>query len=233
MNGLCLRSRQCLAGSGGRLVKCSYYLGSGVESDGREVVRGRGRGADSRWCCFHLDISQILPMCATAMSTLPEICTSVHLYILPLIHLFVCICCDHWKGAGAMSDSFKRENINVHEELHRGPCVHVCLCLCVSLFTHWACLHAHIKPGYWKIRLRQETGEVVHILKTLHTAGQLSHFNLTYGRIFEPRLRPHFLIWLYTFGNWLLYTAFCLQPDVVCMSDKGIHSCSNDLSFIP
>lgn len=51
---------------------------------------GVGGGGVGPLGLFHLDISQILPVCiwATVMNTFLEM---VHLYILALVHLFVCI----------------------------------------------------------------------------------------------------------------------------------------------
>lgn len=64
----------------------------GVESDGRGVGRRREGGREARWR-FHLNISQILPicMCATAMTTFLEmvnelicLCAYVFLFIMPV-----------------------------------------------------------------------------------------------------------------------------------------------------
>jgi len=41
-------------------------------------------------------------------------------------------------------------DMNVRGELHRCRSVHVC----VSVFTHWLCLHAHMKPCYWGNRVK-------------------------------------------------------------------------------
>lgn len=47
-----------------------------------KLAEGRGGRGTARWRCFHLDISQILPMCicATAMAT-----------FLEMVHEFICI----------------------------------------------------------------------------------------------------------------------------------------------
>ena len=61
--------------------------------------------------------------------------------------------------------TFNKKNLNVSGELYRGCSVHVCVCFFYLLIC-----------ASGQIRLREEKGKSVHILKTLHTADQYSLF---------------------------------------------------------
>lgn len=61
-----------------------------MKSDGKGV--GWKEGTEARWCCFSLNISQILPLRVCNCHDHRSGNTAfAHLYILALIHLFVCI----------------------------------------------------------------------------------------------------------------------------------------------
>lgn len=75
---------------------------------------------------------------------------SLHLFVLCMLPVrplrgrtgvcaLTCLC---------LADIFYRENMNVSKALHRCLSERVCVSVCACVFTHWLCLHAHMKPVY-------------------------------------------------------------------------------------
>lgn len=117
-------------------------------------------------------------------------------------------------------------------------CLFVCVCFCVYSPAAFACAHETRLLG--EIRLRQETGECVHILKTLHTAAIRFHSNLltTDHTVFPFAvcMCPNFTNSLqYSCGNALVYFSvrFCSQILDLFILDTRMHSYSNDPSIHP